>query len=395
MKALFVHGHKFVKYNGIHYSKGQFSYKLWQERYLRYFDEIFVASRCMNLDDKPQGLNISSGDRVNHIDLPESANLKTVFEGNGEIEKIIKNTILSNDIEIVIARLPSINSLKAIKIANKLNKKVIIEMVGDPFDAIWNHGSIKGKLFAPINFMIYKYRLKKLDNIIFVTENYLQNKYKKDYKNFHTTNISNVNIGVDDKLKPLSIKEDFKNAQINIALIGSYSAVYKGIETAIKTISILRRKYNIDAKLSILGSGNKERYNKVIKELKIENYIDFVGVLESGDKVLSWLDNHDFYIQPSLTEGLPRGLIEAMSRGLPAVATNVGGIPELLKEEAVVKVKDAESIATKIYIMIVNPYIYKEHSIHNLNKSKEYSQEYLQLKRDKFYKEIFKKMSEE
>lgn len=389
MKALFVYGHKFNKYKDTYYSKGQFSYKLWKERYLRYFDEIFIASRCVSSETEPQKLNISSGKNVTHVDLPDSLNLKGVLGINNEVEKIIMNTILDNDIKVVIARLPSINSLKAIKVAHMLNREVVIEMVGDPFDALWNHGSIKGKLFAPINFIIYKQHLKKLDNIIFVTKNYLQNKYKKNYKNFHTINISNVNIITDKKLEPLSIEDDFTNKQINIALIGSYSAVYKGIDTAIKTVSILQTKYDIDAKLSVLGSGNKNRYDRIIDELKLESNIDFAGVLESGNKVLDWLDNYDFYIQPSLTEGLPRGLIEAMSRGLPAVATNVGGIPELLKEEALVKINDAESIAEKIHIMSKNPIIYREHSAYNLKKSKEYDQEYLELKRDQFYKEIF------
>lgn len=389
MKALFVHSHKFIKYNRIHYSNGQFSYELWKKRYLRYFDEIFIASRFSNLETMPQELNISSGEKVTHIDLPDRENLKGVLKGSDEIERTLIDTIIKNNIEVVIVRLPSINSLKAIKVAKKLNKKIVIEMVGDPFDALWNHGSIKGKLFAPLNYIIYKHRLKKMNNIIFVTESYLQNRYKTNYKDYHTVNASNVNLEVDHTIKPLKIEN---NKQIKIALIGSYSAVYKGIDTAIRTISILRRQYNIDVKLSVLGSGNKNRYNNIMEKLEVESAIEFVGVLESGDKVLNWLDKHDFYIQPSLTEGLPRGLIEAMSRGLPAIATNVGGIPELLKEEALVSINDAESIAEKIYIMIDEPFIYQEHSAFNLDKSKEYDKENLQLKRDAFYKKIFEEI---
>ena len=51
------------------------------------------------------------------------------------------------------------------------------------------------------------------------------------------------------------------------------------------------------------------------------------------NEVFEWLDGIDVYVQPSRTEGLPRALVEAMSRGLPCLGSQVGGIPELLEEE--------------------------------------------------------------
>lgn len=49
--------------------------------------------------------------------------------------------------------------------------------------------------------------------------------------------------------------------------------------------------------------------------------------------MLSLLDTIDLYVQPSRQEGLPRALIEAMSKALPAFGANTAGIPELLEPD--------------------------------------------------------------
>lgn len=54
-------------------------------------------------------------------------------------------------------------------------------------------------------------------------------------------------------------------------------------------------------------------------------------------QVLEWIDSLDIYIQPSMQEGLPRALIEAMSRACPAIGSSTGGIPELLPSDAILK----------------------------------------------------------
>ena len=59
------------------------------------------------------------------------------------------------------------------------------------------------------------------------------------------------------------------------------------------------------------------------KKMNVSNFIQFDGTLPSGQKVYDWLDEVDIYLQPSFQEGLPRALIEAMSRPLkPDVETH-------------------------------------------------------------------------
>jgi glycosyltransferase involved in cell wall biosynthesis len=60
--------------------------------------------------------------------------------------------------------------------------------------------------------------------------------------------------------------------------------------------------------------------------------------------VIDWLDDVDLYLQPSFQEGLPRAMVEAMSRACPAIGSTAGGIPELLPPECLVRPGDAAEL---------------------------------------------------
>lgn len=61
----------------------------------------------------------------------------------------------------------------------------------------------------------------------------------------------------------------------------------------------------------------------------VADQIKIIGQMPH-DKVFTWLDSIDIYAQPSRQEGLPRAMIEAMSRGIPCIGAKTAGIPELI-----------------------------------------------------------------
>lgn len=66
------------------------------------------------------------------------------------------------------------------------------------------------------------------------------------------------------------------------------------------------------------------------------------------EQIYEWLDSLDLYIQPSQVEGLSRALVEAMSRALPAFASDVGGNPELLEPGCIHKCGSVKDITEEL-----------------------------------------------
>ena len=101
------------------------------------------------------------------------------------------------------------------------------------------------------------------------------------------------------------------------------------------------------------------------------------------DITLKQYDKIDIYIQPSDQEGLPRSLIEAMSRACPAVGSTTAGIPELLDSEFVFKRKKH----LKLYDILdrFNKVFMLEQASRNHRVSKKYVEERIYLRRERFY----------
>jgi glycosyltransferase involved in cell wall biosynthesis len=116
--------------------------------------------------------------------------------------------------------------------------------------------------------------------------------------------------------------------------------------------------------------------------------------LSSSEEVLLWLDNMDFFVLPTRSEGLCRCIVEAISRGCPCFATNICSMPELLQQECLFELGDDKKLAELILYYSNNIEELKAVAIRNYNKSKEYGFEILRKRRNDFLNE-FKKYCEE
>lgn len=69
------------------------------------------------------------------------------------------------------------------------------------------------------------------------------------------------------------------------------------------------------------------------KELRIESHVSFAGI-KNHDEIPLWLNACDVFCLPSYIEGFPAVVVEAIACGRPVVATNVGGISEVITNES-------------------------------------------------------------
>jgi glycosyltransferase involved in cell wall biosynthesis len=84
-------------------------------------------------------------------------------------------------------------------------------------------------------------------------------------------------------------------------------------------------------KLLILGTGPmKGQLEMLTRKLRLGEDVRFLG--EQLD-IPGWLSAMDIFVQPSLWEGLPNSMLEAMALGLPVVATRVDGVPEAVAHD--------------------------------------------------------------
>ena len=106
----------------------------------------------------------------------------------------------------------------------------------------------------------------------------------------------------------------------------------KGHEYLIKAMKIIMDKTD-DVLCLIVGSGSKERYLKnLISKLNLENNVILAGGRPHSEIPL-WMNACDVFVLPSLSEGNPTVMFEALGCGKPFVGTKVGGIPEIITNE--------------------------------------------------------------
>lgn len=137
-------------------------------------------------------------------------------------------------------------------------------------------------------------------------------------------------------------------------LIGHIAALdgAKGHEYLIEAIRGLREEYS-DIHLLLLGEGKEEmRYRKQAEGL---DTVTFEGFVENvGD----YLQALDLFVFPSLHEGLGSILLDVMYAKVPIIASDVGGIPDIIHDREnglLVKPKDAEDIFSKIVAIYKDP----------------------------------------
>nr|WP_305146428.1 glycosyltransferase family 4 protein [Holdemania filiformis] len=159
----------------------------------------------------------------------------------------------------------------------------------------------------------------------------------------------------------------------------------KGQEYVVKAINLLKQK-GIRITYFLAGSGDQKYLLEIAKKYGVDDCLVFLGKL-TLEEIFERIDNNiDIYIQPSLQEGLPRAVIEAMSRACPCLGARTAGIPELLDDDCIFKPKSAIDIAETIQKVCKNGLT--EYAIRNFNKSKEFVEEVLNVRRNRYFNMI-------
>lgn len=124
-------------------------------------------------------------------------------------------------------------------------------------------------------------------------------------------------------------KEDYDAENLRLIHIGRFNH-QKNHKGLLEAFSLLAQT-NPDCCLDLLGDGElRPEMERYAEELGIGDKVRFLG---NQQNVYPYLHESDIFVLPSHFEGMPMTIIEAMGTGLPVVATEVGGVPDMFTAE--------------------------------------------------------------
>jgi glycosyltransferase involved in cell wall biosynthesis len=152
-------------------------------------------------------------------------------------------------------------------------------------------------------------------------------------------------------LETCMVKNDWSlHSPVSIAHVAGFRPEKNHTELFSAVRLLVDRGY--DVKLFLYGDGTeRERIEQCILQNRLQDNVVMHGFCEN---VIPFLHESDLFVLPSLYEGISLSIIEAMGTGLPVVASNVGGIPDMITdgEDGLLCEPVAESIAAKIAMLI-------------------------------------------
>lgn len=361
------------------------SYQFWT-RYLAAFDDVRVMARTSEVASVPDDAKRVDGPSVEVWPLPAYLGPAAYLRRRIALGRAIHKGAESTDAAIL--RVPSvIGSLLATSLTQH-GRQYALEVVGDPYD-VFAPGAVR----HPLRPLLRQWSTRKLQAacasataVSYVTRQYLQQRYPPSMTAL-TCACSDIELP-SDAFTTRRWAPTPAGAVPMLVSVGSLAQPYKGIDTLIHAVGLLARGGTL-VRLTHIGDGRyRSELTALAERLGLAAHISFVGEVPAGAQVRRHLDTADIFVMPSRTEGLPRALIEAMARGLPALGSAVGGIPELLPEPCLVKPDDPQALATRIGQLLSDPGILAEQAARNLGVARGYSSEALTPVRTAFYRAV-------
>lgn len=249
-----------------------------------------------------------------------------------------------------------------------------------------------GDIYSPWMFKntISKIIIKNAGVVIALTED-----MKKEMLKIYNRDIIVIPNGL-DILRFKNISKEKNRRLMNIAndekiiiFVGRLHPV-KGVEYLIEAMENIKQK-NPKIRLIIVGDGSeRDKLEQHVKKLDLEKNVLFVGEIPN-ENIPKYLALADVLVLPSLKEGFPNIILEAMASDLPIVATNVGGIPEIIKNGEngfLVEPKKSKAIAEKVLLLIENEKLRNMIIEKNKEDVKRYCWENVTDKLEKNYREM-------
>jgi len=242
------------------------------------------------------------------------------------IRHMINNLKLVKEVkpELVVTDVSSgIRDLLAVRWMKASHRKVAVIMLGQRMAFRYNCFILKNLIRYSESYLLHK------ADIVLVNSEFSASIAKKNIND--NTAIIVAKPGLELISQSVKITEKHKRP-IRLLFVGECTQV-KGLLYLVKAMSLLKEH---DLVLDIAGSYDKNSayYKDIIKIVNRENLLDRINFLNfvNPDVLYNLYRESTIYVMPSLSEGYGKTLAEALSFGLPIVASRAGAIPEMVED---------------------------------------------------------------
>jgi glycosyltransferase involved in cell wall biosynthesis len=361
----------------------QFSYSFWT-RYLDVFDEVRVVARAEPVASVPPSYKRLDGPSVTFFPVPYYLGPRQFLRVRGAVTRALAGAALPAD--AIVLRMAS-------TLANMMEPALVksghpfgVELVGDPRDA-YAPGAVRHPLRPFFRYWFTRSverQCREACAVSYVTKAALQRAYPAS-PGVLTTDYSSIELPEEAlAAEPRPAREG--PGPFKLVFVGTLEQLYKAPDILVAAVADAVAA-GADIALRMVGGGKYQaELEAAARAGGLGGRVSFTGEIASGAAVRAELDAADLFVLPSRQEGLPRGLIEAMARGLPAIGSTVGGIPELLPPRCLVPPGDVKALSARIREVLAGSALRRELGARNLAKAREYLDTELRPRRVAFYR---------
>jgi glycosyltransferase involved in cell wall biosynthesis len=248
---------------------------------------------------------------------------KMLFSNFFSLREVMKKS------DLIFLRIPTMNTFLTYFLIKIYKKPFITYQVGDEKEIVRNSTKYNNfsrflaHTMASIHSALYKKIIKKAAVSFFLAPQLMELTKKKNSIFFFTSLITDQDISYHQMNADMT-------SPINLLYVGRISNE-KGLAYLVHAVKNLIQK-GLVTNLTLCGEGKeKDELERLASELDIKNNIRFTGQIP-WEKIKRIYSSHDIFVLPSLSEGVPKVILESMAAGLPVIATRIGGIPNLINQ---------------------------------------------------------------
>ena len=220
--------------------------------------------------------------------------------------------------------------------------------------------------------------LKKCDTIVALNERWATY--------FRAQGCGNVTAILNPIEPPVFLPVEKDSERLHLVFLGTITS-RKGIYDLLQALNDNRDTLADKIVLHIGGIGESKQLLQTIKNLHLEDMVLYHGFV-AGEEKIKLFNTGDIFVLPSYIEGLPISILEAMSYRMPIIASNVGGIPDVVTDGEngyLITPGDTKKLGESIISLINSPELYASMSRKSEESAIAYYPAQIEKSLDKLY----------